>query len=112
MPRPARQPLNPPVFNVLIALGDQTLHGYAIMQRFRELTGGGEEILPGTLYVTLSRMVDAGLIEEARAPAGESSNGPPRRHYRITARGRTAAAAETERMRALLQVARRQAWAR
>jgi DNA-binding PadR family transcriptional regulator len=62
--------------------------------------------------VTLARMVDAGLIEEARAPAGDTSNGPPRRHYRVTTRGRAAAQTETERMRQLLQVARRHAWAR
>src|SRR5690349_7174730 len=109
--RPTRTPLSPPVFNVLLALGDQSLHGYAIMQRFQELTGGADEILPGTLYVTLSRMLDAGLIEEVKASSKESSNGPPRRHYRVTSRGRAAAQSEAERMRQLVQVAR-QAWAR
>jgi DNA-binding PadR family transcriptional regulator len=102
--------LSPPVFNVLLALGEQTLHGYAIMRRFEELTGGAEEILPGTLYVTLGRMIESGLIEEVKPPAADRSGGPPRRHYRITNRGRAAALAETERLRHLLQVARRQAW--
>jgi DNA-binding PadR family transcriptional regulator len=102
--------LSPPVFHVLLALGEDSLHGYAIMQRFEALTGGADQILPGTLYATLARMVDAGLIEEARAPAGERSGGPPRRHYRVTSRGRTAARNESERMRRLVDAARRHAW--
>ena len=50
-----------------------------------------------------------GLIEETRAPRGEESAGPPRRHYRVTTRGRAAAQAETERMRRLVAVASRRA---
>ena len=103
-------PLSPPVYHVLLAIGGEALHGYAIMQRFGELLEGAEQILPGTLYATLARMVRQGLIEETRAPRGEGSGGPPRRHYRVTSRGRAAAQAETERMRRLVAVARRRAW--
>jgi len=103
-------PLSPPVYHVLLALGAETLHGYAIMQRFEELTGGAEQLLPGTLYATLARMLETGLIEETRGPRGEESNGPPRRHYRLTMRGRTVALAETERMRRLVAVAKRRDW--
>ena len=103
-------PLSPPVYHILLALSDEVLHGYAIMLRFDELLGGAEQLLPGTLYATLARMVEAGLIEEASPPRGEASGGPPRRHYRVTARGRDAALAETERMRRLVALARRRAW--
>ena len=48
-----------------LALGASTLHGYAIMQSFHDLTGGAEQLLPGTLYATLARMVETGLIEES-----------------------------------------------
>lgn len=106
---PLEPSLSPPVFHVLLALGDDVLHGYAIMQRFEELTGGEDQLLPGTLYATLARMVELGLIEEARAPRGERSGGAPRRHYRATARGRAAARAEGERMRRLVEVAKKQA---
>jgi len=102
-------PLSPPVFHVLLALGDEALHGYGIMQRFGALTGGEEHLLPGTLYATLSRMLESGLIEEAPSPEGERSGGAPRRHYRATSLGREAARAEGERMRRLVEVARRQA---
>jgi len=104
---PPTAPLSPPVYHVLLALGEETRHGYAIMQQFSELTGGTEELLPGTLYATLARMVEAGLIEEARAPRGQESGGPPRRHYRVTPKGKAAAQSETERMRRLLTVAKR-----
>jgi DNA-binding PadR family transcriptional regulator len=103
-------PLSPPVYHILLALGGEVLHGYGIMQRFEDLLAGEDRLLPGTLYATLARMVDAGLIEEAPAPRGDESAGPPRRHYRVTARGRAAAEAETERMRRLVAVARRRAW--
>lgn len=99
--------LSAPVYNVLLALGPETRHGYGIMQHLAELTGGAEELLPGTLYATLARMEESGLIEEARAPRGEESGGPPRRHYRLTVRGQALARAETERMRRWVSVARR-----
>jgi DNA-binding PadR family transcriptional regulator len=102
--------MSPPVFHVLLALGDETLHGYAIMQSFEQLTGGAEQLLPGTLYSTLARMLENGLIEETAGPQDDVSGGPSRRHYRVTARGRSAAREETERMRRLVDIARRRAW--
>lgn len=102
-----RPPLSPPVYHVLLALGGEVLHGYAIMQRFEQLLGGADQLLPGTLYATLARMVETGLIEEARAPRGGESGGPPRRHYRVTPRGKLVAQQETDRMRRLVAVARR-----
>jgi DNA-binding PadR family transcriptional regulator len=97
------------MFHVLLALGEDTLHGYGILQRFEELTGRSDLLLPGTLYATLARMVEIGLIEEVGPPRGDQSGGPPRRHYRVTAPGRATARAETDRMRQLVEVARRQA---
>jgi DNA-binding PadR family transcriptional regulator len=104
-------PLSPAVYNVLLALGGETLHGYAIMRRLQELTNGREQLLPGSLYVTLARMHDAGLLEAVRAPRdAEPSGGPPRRHYRVSPKGAEAARAESERLRRLLAVARRRNW--
>lgn len=101
----AELPLSPPVFHVLLALGDRAMHGYAIMQAFETKTGGSESILPGTLYATIARMVQGGLIEElAEAPAG--STDARRRYYRVTAHGRHVARAESERLARLLEVAR------
>jgi DNA-binding PadR family transcriptional regulator len=96
-------PLSPPVYHVLLALGRETMHGYAIMQAFDELTDGQEQLLPGTLYATLRRMVEGALLEEVEPPAPDGD--ARRRYYRVTDRGREVAAAETARMRRLLDVA-------
>ena len=97
-------PLSPPVYHVLLALGDGAMHGYAIMQAFEEKTGGRDTILPGTLYATIARMVAAELIEEADAPPDATDR--RRRYYRVTPYGRSVAGAETERLARLLKVAR------
>lgn len=96
-------PLSPPVYHVLLALGETTAHGYAIMAAFEALTGGSEQLLPGTLYATLARMVESGLITEAPPPEPDAD--ARRRYYRVTEWGRAVAAAESARMRRLLAVA-------
>ena len=97
-------PLSPPVFHVLLALGDSAMHGYAMMQAFEAKTDGAETLLPGTLYATIARMVDAKLIEESEPPADASDR--RRRYYRVTAFGREVVAAESERLSRLLRIAR------
>jgi DNA-binding PadR family transcriptional regulator len=99
-------PLAPQTYHILLALGGQTLHGYGIIQAFEELTGGAETLLPGSLYASLGRMVEDGLVEETRAPRGAGSGGPARRYYRMTARGRAAARSESARRARLLNLAR------
>jgi DNA-binding PadR family transcriptional regulator len=99
-------PLKQSVYRVLLALADRELmHGYAIMQALAEMTGGREKILPGTLYAALARMVDEGLVEVEEAPEDDPSGGPRRRYYRRTKFGRAVARAESERLRALLDIA-------
>jgi DNA-binding PadR family transcriptional regulator len=102
-------PLKHATYQILLALGDgESLHGYAVMQAIADMTSGRETILPGTLYAALARMVDEGLVEESEPRADTASGGPPRRYYRRTAFGRAVARAESERLRALLEVARSQ----
>ncbi len=96
------------IYHILLALGDAEMHGYAIMQSLSEKTGGRETILPGTLYASLARMVDEGLVEEHEPPEGDYSGGPKRRYYKRTELGREAASAESERLRVLLSIAAEQ----
>ena len=110
MKRPARDPdallpLKHATYQVLLALGDEPLHGYAIMQAVSAMTQGQEKILPGTLYAALARMVEEGLVEESSPRDHDPSGGPARRYYRRTAFGRAVARAESERLRTLLDVA-------
>ncbi len=101
-------PLKHSTYQVLLALGDgEVKHGYAIMQAVSAMTDGREAILPGTLYAALARMVDEGLVTES-TPKDDASGGPARRYYQRTRLGRAAARAESERLRALLAVARAQ----
>ena len=100
-------PLSPPVYHVLLALGGEAMHGYGIMQAFAEKTSGEDALLPGTLYATIARMVDADLIEELPDPEPRSSD-KRRRYYRVTEFGRSVAVAESDRIHRLLAVARRE----
>jgi DNA-binding PadR family transcriptional regulator len=101
----APAPLRQPTYAILLAMGDDSMHGYAIMRALEEKTDGRERILPGTLYAAIARMLDEELIEERDAPKHDASAGPARRYYRRTARGRGAARDESVRLRALLQMA-------
>lgn len=95
-------------YQVLLALADDELHGYAVMQAVTEMTGGQEAILPGTLYAALARMVDEGLVSVREGDDRDTSGGPRRRYYRRTPRGREVARAESERLRTLLDIAQAQ----
>ncbi len=103
-----RLPLNQTVFRTLLVLGDRAMHGYGIMQSLAAKTDGRERIAPGTLYAAISRMVDEGLLEEFEGPKDDTSGGPKRRYYRRTELGTALARAESERMRALVELARRE----
>jgi len=110
MARPAKDPaalipLKPSMYRVLLALADGEQHGYAIMQAIAEVTHGRETILPGTLYAALARMVEEGLVEVREGPDDDVRGGPTRRYYRRTSFGRAVARAESERLRALLDIA-------
>jgi DNA-binding PadR family transcriptional regulator len=102
-------PLKHATYQILLALGDgEALHGYAIMQAIAAMTDGRETILPGTLYAALARMVDEKLVEESTRQSDAPSGGPPRRSYKRPSFGRAVARAESERLRALRDVARAQ----
>ncbi len=103
-----RIPLKQSIYHILLAVGDGEMHGYAIMQSLSEKTKGRETILPGTLYASLARMVDEGLVEEHEPPEGDYSGGPKRRYYKRTDLGRQVAGAESERLRVLLSIAAEQ----
>jgi len=91
---------------ILLALGKETRHGYAIMRDIREATSGRVEILPGTLYATIKTLLADGLIQEVPPPRDADSADARRRYYRVTHAGRAAAAAQTEQMAMLVKLGR------
>jgi DNA-binding PadR family transcriptional regulator len=97
-------PLQEAEFHMLIALAEGERHGYAIMQDVAAMTDGRLRLSPGTLYGSIQRMLENGLIEEVRPAAGPGSG--RRRNYRMTKLGREVAAAEAARLSKLLAQAR------
>jgi DNA-binding PadR family transcriptional regulator len=101
-----RLPLPPAVFQILVALADQDRHGYAIMQDVAERTGGEMKLSPGTLYGSIKRMLEDGLIVELDDRPDPENDDERRRYYRLTRSGREVARAETDRLTTLLRQAR------
>ena len=97
--------LRPVEFHILLALTDGERHGYAIRQEAAERSGGEVLLEAGTLYRALRRLLEAGMVAEERAAATDVDE--RRRTYRLTDLGRRALTAETERMAALVETARR-----
>ena len=103
---PTPGPLTAPVFQILLSLADEELHGYAIIQDVAARTGGEVRLTPSTLYAAVKRLLDAGWIEElAERPTVERDDAR-RRYYRLTPRGRDAARAEARRVERLAAMAR------
>ncbi len=99
-------PLPRAVFQILVALADQDRHGYAIMQDVAVRTDGSLKLSPGTLYGSIKRMLEDGLIVEVNARPGRNEDDERRRYYRITQFGRDTAKAEADRLTVLLRQAR------
>lgn len=100
-------PLTPAVFHVLLALAGGELHGYAIMQAVGEATEGKLTLGPGTLYGSIKRLLESGLIEEHDERPDPALDDERRRYYRLTALGEQVAAAEARRCDQLVRSAKR-----
>jgi DNA-binding PadR family transcriptional regulator len=103
---PKLLPLPQAVFQILVALADQDRHGYAIMQDVAVRTDGALKLSPGTLYGSIKRMLEDGLIVEVDARPSRTEDDERRRYYRITQFGRGLAQAEADRLTVLLRQAR------
>ena len=99
-------PLPPAMFHILVAVADQDRHGYAIMQDVAARTDGALKLSPGTLYGSIKRMLEEGLVVELTDRQRPDDDDERRRYYRLTAFGRSVAQAESARLAALLRQAR------
>lgn len=99
-------PLPTAVFHILIALADRDRHGYSIMRDVSARTEAAVQLSAGTLYSSIRRMLEQGLIEELSKSPDPSSTDERRRYYRLTRFGRRVAAAEVARINALVRQAR------
>jgi DNA-binding PadR family transcriptional regulator len=101
MPKRKLDPLPSAAFQILLALAEGDLHGYAIMRQVEEQSGGRIRLGPGTLYGSIQTLLEEHLIEEV--DSGEEER---RRYYRLTSAGRRTARSEAERIVDLVRVAR------
>ena len=99
-------PLTPAVLHILLALSTQERHGYGIMKQVETDSQGKVKMGPGTLYGSLRRMIDAGLIRESNKKVDPKMDDERRVYYKITGLGQKALAAELERYRDVVAVAR------
>ena len=94
-------PLTPAVFHIQLALFGKERHGYDIMQQVRADSGDAVKMGPGTLYGSLDRMIEAGLV-------AKGTQDQRRVYYKLTALGQASLRAETERLSRVALLARRQ----
>jgi DNA-binding PadR family transcriptional regulator len=91
---------------ILLAIGPEERHGYAIMHEVRRITAGAVKLGPGAIYTTIKRLLADGLIEESDERPDPDLDDQRRRYYRLTALGRSVAASEVRRLDALVTSAR------
>jgi PadR family transcriptional regulator PadR len=97
--------LTPATFGILLALANDERHGLGIIEEVERRTAGETTLAIGTLYRSIAKMYDEGLIAPSRRrPGGEDD--PRRNYYRITERGRHALQRETQRLDRLVRWAR------
>ena len=99
-------PLPPATFHILMSLTDEDRHGYAIIQDVEARTDGDLRLSAGTLYRSIQRMLEQGLIVEARKRPAPALDDERRRYYRITPAGEQALAAEVQRLERTVAIAR------
>ncbi len=99
-------PLSRSLLHLLLALQEGARHGYAVKKRVEALSDGVVKMGPGTLYTTIQRAEEQGLIRESDERPPEDEDQTQRRYYELTELGRSALAAEVERLDVFVSSAR------
>ena len=99
-------PLPPATFHILLSLAVEDRHGYAIIQDVADRTDGAVKLSAGTLYRSIQRMLEQGLLEELTQRPAPEDDDERRRYYRITRFGEDVARAEAQRLASLVRLAK------
>jgi DNA-binding PadR family transcriptional regulator len=91
-------PLKPVDLELLLALADDDLHGYGLVQAIHARTDGLLVLDPGNLYRVIKRLLTDGLIAESERNGADEK----RKYYRITPLGGRVLASELDRLRRLV----------
>jgi DNA-binding PadR family transcriptional regulator len=95
-------PLKTHWFHILLSLAGGEQHGYGIMQEVLNRTTGKVRLWPATLYGSIKRLVEAGLIEASDERPAPELDDARRRYYRLTALGKRVLDAECDRLQELV----------
>lgn len=90
-------PLTETTFYILLALRESG-HGYAVMQKVEELSGGKVRIAAGTMYGAIENLTNQKLIVPVR------SEDARRKMFQISEVGREVLALEVKRLKHLVQI--------
>ena len=101
----AHAPLTPAVLHILLALSQGERHGYGIMKQVEADSNGKVTMGPGTLYGSMKRMMDSGLIQQSDKRVDPLMDDERRIYYQLTHTGQAALAAELTRYRGVIAVA-------
>src|SRR5262245_3263539 len=99
-------PLTPALLHTLLALADGDKHGYAIIKDIARRTDESVRLGAGTRYALVKRALADGLIVESANRPDPALDDERRRYYRLTPLGRSVAAAEVDRLQAIVEIAR------
>src|SRR6266700_1145270 len=98
-------PLTPAILHILLALASGERHGYSIMQEIAAQTEGKFHIGPTTLYRSIKRMLEQGMIVETGERPDPALDDERRRYYRLTQLGRYVMRLEIQRLERLIEIA-------
>jgi DNA-binding PadR family transcriptional regulator len=96
-------PLKTQWFHIMLSLAGEEQHGYGIMQEVLRRTTGKVRLWPATLYGSIKRLIEAGLIKESSVRPAAELDDARRRYYRLTPLGSSVLNAECERLQELVQ---------
>src|ERR1700722_2787292 len=107
----AKPPFPAATFHILMSIAEEDRHGYAIIQDVAARTNGELKLSAGTLYRSIQRMLEQGLLIETRDRPSPEDDDERRRYYRITPFGTAVAKAEARRLMQLVKLARKSGFA-
>ena len=97
-------PLKSNWFHILVSLVGGEQHGYAIVQDVLERSQGKVRLWPATLYGSLKRLIQEGLIVESSERPAPEFDDARRRYYRLTPLGRRVLDLESQRLKDLVRI--------
>jgi DNA-binding PadR family transcriptional regulator len=96
------QEISESMFFILLSLSSESLHGYGIMKKVKELSSQKVGLGPGTLYRSLAKLSDLGLIKES---SKKDQNDPRRLYYDLTQQGKKVLISELEKFQMAIKFA-------